>query len=540
MNIYSLFTRMSVFLTSGGLFDENYTQGQLGLIEGFKDNAGTVVCWVVSIVGFAIVAAAIIKNALAGLYLAFPKLWDKVHDYRKSLEDSMGGGSGGSGVKKHLGSIAIILFSLLPDVKDQTEFADDEAGGSAANNSMKKKEWFTKAIPQFLALVTVGMLIFYGYPSKLANWLGDAGLYLGDAFFDNVDPVQIVKKVTNGITTYTLITDDSTDPLEQSVNDITKDVMKSVYTRYSDMHKDYVQHAATEFESTFLSEFRGVAIVNDFLSNADGYSVSYTTQLLSGTPNFSDAYKKQDGADAMWIAQSTSGTYSVKLVVNMSDVNTGSTKVGATDYVLVTVNAVPSALSVVSSANIAIGLPAADFNSLIKGNKNNAYHFELQHNCGNGATDTKITWGASVVVTAYDIDGNALGNGVKATIQNVTSSQNSNVKPYVVLAESAYKELTSILSTNGTKVAYIQIMAPKSTYHKVSVVSDTGVTTTTKVNVHSFRVYNNKCTDAIAPAANSETKFINLNWTDAYSGKVKFGKGNEDNFFTSKSSGELK
>ena len=196
-------TLNNVSFLMGQIFDEQYSVGQMGLIEWLRQNVGMVVCWLISAVGFLIVSAAIIKNALAGLYLAFPKLWNKVYEVRQRAEQSATSMAGGEKGKKLVGGFLVLLLSILPDVKSATEFGEDAEGGqSGAVDSFTKKKWLTKAIPEFVALTMIGMLIWFGYPTKLTNWIGETGRFALDAFFDNVDPVQLTKKVFDGIATY--------------------------------------------------------------------------------------------------------------------------------------------------------------------------------------------------------------------------------------------------------------------------------------------------------------------------------------------------
>ena len=289
--LYNLF----VVLSNTALFYEEYTVGQAGLITWLRDNAGVIICYVISAVGFLIVAAAIIKNALAGLYLAFPRMWDKVSEVRKNVESGFENMAGGEKGKKAVGTFAILLLSMLPDVKSATEFGEggDSEMSSGEGKKFMKKQWISKAIPEFIALCMIGMLIFYGYPTKLANWIGNTGRFALDAFFDNVDPVQLTKKVFTGISTYELATDSATNSLEKNVNALTRSAVKQMYTKYSDMQSQPLQETALSVETLILNVANDCTGLNAILSEQDGLTVSFMSQLTATKPVMVRRLRKQ-------------------------------------------------------------------------------------------------------------------------------------------------------------------------------------------------------------------------------------------------------
>lgn len=503
-----------ILLTSSALFDEDYTVGQEGLISGLKDKAGVITCYVISAIGFIIVAAAIIKNALAGLYLAYPKLWDKVHMVREQMENGLKTASqGGEKWKKVGGSIMMILISILPDVKDATEFGQDENGQNSATSSFEKKQWLLKAIPEFLALVMIGMLIFYGYPTKLANWVGSTGRFALDALFDNVDPVQFTKNVFDGIATYELATDSATSSSERNINAITRSAVKQIYTRYSDMHSQPLQQTATLLEQDILHDFACVVDLSTLLEEPDGMTVSYAVQLTATTPNINAAFTDvvvQDGATLsgnMKCAISNSGVKQYKYWVPASKYPTGSTKVGDTDYILITVNATPKSQTIVNSAKVTymtncltkVGSDAS------KWSLPNTVKFNL-------AEGIYITNGAPVVINVYTSAGVDQYNGT------ITYE---GVQGYISLTATRGNQL----DTSLTSCKYVEILLPEKSYTMYETVNN-GAAITSKVSVMAIR--------CMKESFDGEG-WINASWTD-YSTVKKGVPTLSAHFFESKSS----
>ena len=515
----------NIVLMSSQLFDEDYSVGQMGLIEGLKNNAGVIVCWVISAVGFLIVAAAIIKNALAGLYLAFPKLWDKVYAVKQRAEQSAQNMAGGEKGKKFVGSFLMIFLSILPDVKSATEFGEDEEGGQSGSvDTFKKKEWLTKAIPEFIGLVMIGMLIFYGYPTKLANWVGETGRFALDAFFDNVDPVQLTKKVFDGISTYELSTDNASSSFEQNVNAMTRSAMKQMYTKYSDMHQQPLQQTATALEADLLHKFSEETTLQSLLSSQDGMTISFAVQLTATRPvinttTFDKAEADGETIDNMWVASSTSGVKQYKYFIKTSEFPTGSTKVGDADYILITVNATPKSQTVVSSSKATFVVNS----ETAKVDTNKCVLYIPSVVAMNTTSDTGLytTNGASVTIYLYASNGKVLEtyNG-----SLVVDGRNGAV--------SLTNSKASDLSRKIANASYMEILLPTTSYTLYeSITNNTAITT--KVTVYAIRI---KCSNG----AGGSDGWINTTWSDYTETSVTTSDKLTPDFFNSKKSSEVK
>ena len=528
--LYNLF----VVLSNTALFDEEYTVGQAGLITWLRDNAGVIICYVISAVGFLIVAAAIIKNALAGLYLAFPRMWDKVSEVRKNVESGFENMAGGEKGKKAVGTFAVLLLSMLPDVKSATEFGEggDSEMSSGEGKKFMKKQWISKAIPEFIALCMIGMLIFYGYPTKLANWIGNTGRFALDAFFDNVDPVQLTKKVFTGISTYELATDSATNSLEKNVNALTRSAVKQMYTKYSDMQSQPLQETALSVETLILNVANDCTGLNAILSEQDGLTVSFMSQLTATKPVMGQAFKEATDADGrtidgLYFAESTSGVKQYKFRYSTANLPTGSTKVGENDWILVTVNATPKSQSVVNSAVIAFVQGCKETAGLDKPNVNMSAtpaYLTLPGLVPNSTSDFGIyaTEGASIKVNVLNADG-----AVIFTTNGAITNMGSNLA--VTFTSTAATKLNSAINSgvDGSAASYVEVMLPDGTYTTyTNTTNGVEILTKVSVNIYKFSFEHNK--DA--------SGWINRNWNDYKDKNVVPQKELDANFFEMESS----
>ncbi len=510
-----LFNSQFAVLLDNALFDPDYSTGKLTLLGDFRVSAGTVVCWVVSIVGFCLTAAAVIKLALSGLYLAYPRLWNKVSELHKQIEgaassDTSGGsgqGGGGSAVVKKAAGFLCLILSLLPDVKSATEFGEGGANEGAGANTFEKKRWISKAIPEFLALSMIGVLIYFGYPTKLASWVGDTGTYILDAFFENVDPVQLTKKVITNIATYDLQTDSAANTYEQNVNDLTKLAMRSIYTKYSDMQSGPVQTTAYQVETILLQGLQEDSECYALLQKQDGYSVAYTVQLSSTTPVISSSYEQcgtTEGGGKLYKATTKSKIINYKLTYPIENLPTGSTKVTGTDYLIVTINCTPVALSATSSAKLTRVIAADGAADVGK----QTYIISSIFNLETGSIklqDTNVTiyyYNDSGVVTA---PAGSQQNSINAYL-NASSSQNGTLQLNSG-SDTAWFNAAMNQANTGKGYVEVQLPATSGAYAMIST-QVSGTEISQKVGVYSIRF------------AKGSDGWINRAWTDASSGSV--------------------
>ena len=263
------------------LFLPEYTLGALDSIGSVAQVIGMFTVMVISFVGFGIVNSAIIKNALNGWYWTSPRLWDKVDEVKRAklgIKDRSDAASKATGysndnqVMELLGTISAFIFSLLPNVKEMSEFGKKENGKEV---KVDPKQYFMKAIPLFVAQVFIGVFIYCGYPMKTAEYFKDIGTGVYDLILDNTDPVAFVEKLPSNFARYSLSTSTARDDISKVTNSATKKAISAYFGVYTDVKKEKRNEVALGIESWLLQEFQNKAEYCD----SDKYSYAVTAQI---------------------------------------------------------------------------------------------------------------------------------------------------------------------------------------------------------------------------------------------------------------------
>lgn len=342
---------------SQDLFSERWTEGNLHNISWLVDNLGGFCCTVISVVGFGIVIFSILKNALSGLYVVNPTFWDKVDDIKTQavggIQSTIQGAAGGNQVTAKLGGVVSFLLGLLPNVKDLTDFATGKDGNQDPS-TIDKKQYFTKSLLMLIAQIFIGMLIFFGYPSKIANWIGTGATYAIGVVLENANPVEFVSGFADSFVSVNLSTDNSPIKLEQNINEAARDAIAAVKTKYGDIKKESVQTVGGEIESYLIGALPD-SDVGDILGAQEGYDYSIDCAIMENIPTKSSAFSPVGAAaNNVYMAIGTNGTRTYRLWKSVNDLSHGSQLVGASDYIVWTINAVPEAVSSIASTRAVI------------------------------------------------------------------------------------------------------------------------------------------------------------------------------------------
>lgn len=410
------------------LFSNEWSVGNLYEIQGLVNVLGHVAVVVISAVGFGIVIFSILKNAISGLYVVNPPFWDKVDDLKNDAIQGTQGlvndtiGKSNNVAAKKLGGMLTTILGYVPNIKALTDF--DDSDGEVVD----KKQYFIKSIPLLVAQIFIGTLIFMGYPTKIASWVGNGGTYIIDAVINNVDPVETVKKISDSIYVYSLASDDAQDPYEKHVNEFTREMMRVVTTQYSDMTKKSVQNTAVMLEQVIDSTFTSETIRN-VLGVEEGYKVTCSAIHQTVPPTQSSSYKEL--GTNLFGSQASNGSISYRFFVNGVDLVTGSTKESSSDWFVLSVTCTPEAVENSSSASmIAFG----GFSSNVS-QDTNAQTIKVPINgltFGNGDSQSEIkgTLGKTVTVDLVDAEGN-ITSSLQASIQSpsigVTTGANASL-----------------------------------------------------------------------------------------------------------------
>lgn len=339
---------LTVLLSSTELFQDLWTQGNLNTLGWFTGKAGYVCCAIISFVGFGIVIFSISKNAITGLYVVNPKFWDKVSDLKlQSVELANSAITGvaqrvpgqGNMAAQRLGGFLTYVLNAIPNVKELTDFDGDDG-------IIDKKQWFAKSLPLMVAQIFIGMLIFYGYPSKIANWIGAGGTQMLDMLLTNVDPVATITGLSEKFIVADFAYEGSEDPYEHQVYQAASKGFTAVVGRVTDIQKQPRQDFAYALESDIYNDFQKYA---DTIGATDGYDVSVSATYLGNIPKRPDSWS-EDPSTGVWFATASNGTITYRKSYTVSGYTLGSAgKVQDSDTLVITFTCTPVALKQTST-----------------------------------------------------------------------------------------------------------------------------------------------------------------------------------------------
>lgn len=485
MNLFSAVRGCGMLLTSMAtdastdLFSGEWTQGNLFEIQGMVNIFGHIAVVVISAVGFAIVIFSILKNALSGLYVVNPPFWDRVDELKKDMVDGASGlvndtlGKSNNLVAKKMGGALTLILGYIPNIKSLTDF--DDSDGEVVD----KKQYFIKSIPLLVAQIFIGTLIFMGYPTKIASWVGNGGTYIIDSVINNVDPVETVQKISDGIVVYSLASDGSQDPFEVNINQFSRQMLKTVQTKYTDMKKDSTQNVALTIEANLSAAFTDQS-VRDVLGADQGYNFTSSCIYTTVTPTTSGGFKEI--ATNLYASQASNGTITYRYYVNGTDLNSGSTLVSASDWFVLSVTCTPEAVSNASTASL-IAFGGIQSQATIEGSNASTSQIKLPilgltfgTGDSEGYTEIKGTLGKQVTVDVVNCDDGSVLQSFQAKINSASVGQTSNISASLYFSGTEKDRLTEALNAGNV---YFRVNLT-GTWNKD--IKDGTATTTVRVN----------------------------------------------------------
>lgn len=491
------------------LFDEAWTTGNLYSINGIVSKLGSFSCWVISIIGFGIVIFSILKNAISGLYVVNPNFWDKVSEVKNQAVSGVSntisqGIPGGNVAAQKLGGVLTFLLSLIPDIRQLTDFEDGA--------EIDKKQYFTKSLLALVGQIFIGMLIFFGYPAKIANWIGSGATFAVSAVINNVDPVELTSKISDSFTVYNLSTDGSQDPWEQNINKMTSEMLSAMATRYNDMDKSNIQNVAYDIEAKLLADFDS-GDIKRILGATQGYVFSINTTIQSTPGTVSSSYKPVNDNGNVYQAVATNGTVSFKYWFLSEDVLTSqhTMKVSSGDTMMWSVTATPVTVANISSSSLILcgGIEAQGTEFTSDKTVKYAIHGIT---LGTGNDALKGSLGRTVTVTAINDEGSSIGSA-SATLStaSVTNTNDGNLN--LIFSSTDKSKINSWLKKKNEYKNFSHLEINLSGDWNITVSGDDNKATTT-VRVSQFR---------LVPGVTEKTYLIS-SWTDV-DAKTKEGFG---------------
>lgn len=480
---------------STDLFSNEWTVGNLFEIQGLVNILGHVAVVVISAVGFGIVIFSILKNAISGLYVVNPPFWDRVDELKKDAVEGTQGliqdtiGKSNNIAAKKLGGALTTLLGFIPNIKALTDF--DDSDGEVVD----KKQYFVKSIPLLVAQIFIGTLIFMGYPTKIASWVGQGGTYAIDAVLNNVDPVTTVQKISDGIVVYSLASDNSQDPYEQNVNAFTKQILKVVQSKYTDMKKESTQNTALIIEQIVDEAFSGDE-TRDVLGVDEGYNITSSAIYQTVSPEHSSSFKQLK--ENLFVSQANNGAITYRFFVNGTDLQTGSTMESSGDWFVLSVNATPEAVTNSSSASL-IAFGGISSKATIENAKDGS-RIKLPITgltFGSGANESEVrgTLGKTLNVDVVEISSGEIKETFQVSMQSAAVGVTSGA--------------TASLYFNAGDKERLQECLTSGNYFKVNLVGDWSKdvkdgTTTTTLRVQELRLI----------PGSSDVSYALTTWTD--------------------------
>lgn len=227
------------------LFNPAWTTGSLSAVAPIVHVIGIFAMWVISIGGFFMVILPIIRNVINGIYVVAAPLCDKIDEAHKTKfvtkEYWKGQVGGGNELAATVGGITTVLLGLVPNFKALSDF---ESG------IIDPKTWFIKAIPKMCIYVCIGVLIFYGYPSRIADKYSTAVTATIDVALNNIDPKAIIDRAEE-LKTFTggdFASAEATDTLGKNTYALSKGIYGTMKSTYSDMSKDNLVSSSRKIE----------------------------------------------------------------------------------------------------------------------------------------------------------------------------------------------------------------------------------------------------------------------------------------------------
>ena len=198
-------------------------QGTVEALKGVTATMDVIFMGFISICAFFIISCALLRNVIAGVYASYPIFFDKVHDAKmRSIERA--GSIGGRAAM--LGSVAAFLLSMLPDIKEMSEFRDD---------NIQPKDYFLRAIPQCVGVVMIGVTIYNGYYRDIVVEIAKFGSTMIERVLTNTDPVQVFDNITNAFGKPVGTYDDADDSESKLIAGVSGKMYAKTISFYTDI-----------------------------------------------------------------------------------------------------------------------------------------------------------------------------------------------------------------------------------------------------------------------------------------------------------------
>lgn len=266
-----------------------------GAVDAVKSITGVIdggFSFFISVVAFFIISVALLRNVLAGCYVAFPKFWDQVdkaheqRDENKAFFDTIKGMKD-SYKTASLSTVKQAIFGIIPNIKDLTDFKGE---------NIPPKQYFIKAIPEMIAVVIIGVFIYNGYYRDVTAKVSDVGSTLIERTILEFDPVSTYDTLMNTAGKPVFATDNSIDVLGKFQNKLSNAIYYAIVGKYTDITSANNKANMAGDIDKFVTDISAVNGLSDWVSAEDGnkYEVDMAVDIVK---DFKESDYQKDSAD---------------------------------------------------------------------------------------------------------------------------------------------------------------------------------------------------------------------------------------------------
>lgn len=252
-----------------------------GAVDAVKSITGVIdggFSFFISVVAFFIISVALLRNVLAGCYVAFPKFWDQVdkaheqRDENKAFFDTIKGMKD-SYKTASLSTVKQAIFGIIPNIKDLTDFKGE---------NIPPKQYFIKAIPEMIAVVIIGVFIYNGYYRDVTAKVSDVGSTLIERTILEFDPVSTYDTLMNTAGKPVFATDNSIDVLGKFQNKLSNAIYYAIVGKYTDITSANNKANMAGDIDKFVTDISAVNGLSDWVSAEDGnkYEVDMAVDIV--------------------------------------------------------------------------------------------------------------------------------------------------------------------------------------------------------------------------------------------------------------------
>ena len=280
-----------------------------GCVDAVKDITGVIdggFSFFISVIAFFIISVALLRNVLAGCYVAFPKFWDTVHTAHTKRDENKAFFETIKGLKDSyknvsMSTLKLAIFGIIPDIKELTEFEGD---------AVKPKEYFIKAIPEMIMVVIIGVFIYNGYYRDVTAKVSDVGSELIKRTVLEFDPVGVYDTMMNTAGKPVFATDGSIDALGKFQNKIANEIYYAVVGKFTDITSaNNKANMAASIDGFVSSMFPAGGELETWTSAEGGkkYSMAVVVDIVKNFDPNSYTKKSDDGKVQQWCFKATMG-----------------------------------------------------------------------------------------------------------------------------------------------------------------------------------------------------------------------------------------